>query len=165
MSQLDSIEETLNGHRFEVFKLDPIKSLEALNVVKDALAPALGTGLGSVDKVADIGDVLDSPDVGAKLGPVIEKLLTSADFNRQKFLIETFRPVTNVDGKKLGADQFSLVFRGDLPLMFAWLKLCMDGEWGNVGGAITTAIQNVIAQVRPVERSPNTSSPDGPSST
>lgn len=156
MSQLDSIKDVLGEHEFEIFKLDPLKSLEALNVVKDALAPALGSALGSIESLDEIGSLLDSANVSDGLGEALGLLLTGANTERQKFLIDVFRPVTTVGGKQLTDNTFSLVFRGDLPLMFAWLNLCLRGEWGNVWGALASGINDAVAQAQQPEKSQTT---------
>jgi hypothetical protein len=160
MSQMDSITETLEGHdgphEFEVFKLDPLVSLRAFNVLKETLAPALGTTLGSIESLGELKDLIDSPETGGKLAGAIERLLLDATTGRIETMITAFSPVTTVDGQKLDKGKFDLIFRGDLPLMFRWLKLCFRGEWGNVWGAVASGIGNAIAQTKPPEKSPPT---------
>jgi hypothetical protein len=165
MTQLDSIKESIKGLEFEVFKLDPLTSLRALNVLKEAVGPALGLTLGVAQSLDEISDLVDSPSGGAKLGPALEQLLSDTTFDRQKALIDTFMPVTRVGGKQLSPELFSLIFRGDLPLMFAWLKLCLRGEWGNVLGAIRDAIGSAVALASLEKSSPSASESAGPSPT
>lgn len=145
MTQLDSTTATLGQHQFEVFKLDPMDSLAALNIVKEAVAPALGAALGAIDSVDQLRDLLDAPDGGSKLGSSVEKLLMSASLERQRQVIDIFKAKTHVGGKPL-ASQFDLIFRGDLPLMFDWLKLAFKGEWGNVGRALADGIGGALAR-------------------
>jgi hypothetical protein len=161
MSQMDSITETLEGHdaqhKFEVFKLDPLVSLRSFNILKEALAPALSSALGSVESLAEITEMIENPEAGEKFkfAGALERLLLDATTERIETMISAFMPVTQVDGQDLKG-KFSLVFRGDLPLMLAWLKLCMKGEWGNVLGALASGIGSAIAQAKPPEKSPST---------
>lgn len=162
MTQLDSITETLDGHdaphEFEIFKLDPLVSLRAFNILKESLAPALGSALGSVESLAEITEMIENPEAGEKFkfAGALERLLLDATTERIEIMIKAFSPVTKIDGQELTKEKFSLIFRGDLPLMFAWLKLCFRGEWGNVWGAIASGIGSAIAQAKPAEKSPST---------
>lgn len=165
MTQLDSITETLGHREFEVFKLDPMTSLAALNIIKDALASAIGSALGSLESIKDAAKLLDDKKIGGELGNAIGQLLLDITMDRQRYLIDTFTPVTEVDGQKLAGGHFDLVFRGDLPLLFSWLKLCITGEWGNVLGAIQSGISAAIAQTSPPAKSQNISETNGQSST
>jgi hypothetical protein len=164
MPQLDSAKATIGGKSFEIFKLDPLTSLRALNIVKDVLAPALGAAVGSIQSIGDVAKMLDSEEGSAGLGVAIEKLLTMATYDRQVAIIDTFKAVTQVDGKKLEGE-FDLLFRGDLPLLYKWLELCFKGEWGNLAGAIKDAIADQIAQADSKQTSRATSSSPGQSIT
>ena len=165
MSQLDATEETLGDHNFTIHRLDPLKSLAALNVVKDSVAGALGSALGSIESAGELAGILDDPAIGSKLGGAVERLFAGATMDRQKFLIETFVEVSHVDGKPMRGGVFDLTFRGDLPLLFAWLKAAFIGEWGNVGRAIVSGITDAIALHESQQKSPPTSEPAGPLST
>jgi hypothetical protein len=164
MTQFDSTTEEIDGVKFEVFKLDPMESLRAFNIVKEAVAPALGAALGSLKDLGDISALMDANTADTNVGPALEKLLLNATLERQQALIGVFKKVTHVNGKQLDG-QFPLVFRGNLPLMFKWLALCFRAEWGNVGRAIADRVRTAIAQAASKQTSPTISKKDGQSTT
>lgn len=154
----DAAVKEIDGHVFEVLKLEPMTSLQLLRRLMAAIGPSIGSALNG----ADVKGLLSANvDLGRALGELFDRI----DEGMVNHIVKTFRGVSFVDGKKVD-DVFSAVFRGKLPMMLGWLRFCLESEYGETLGKARSAIDRAIAEVAQQFKSPSqsTSGTSGPSS-
>lgn len=155
----DAAVREIDGHRFEVCKLDPMVSLLMLRRLMAAVGPSLGAMLNGVSLKALSSS---SVDLGRAIGELFDRL----DEPLVDDLVKTWSAVSFIDGKPL-KDVFSAVFRGKTAMLLEWLYLCVTGEYEDAVGKARSAIDRAIAEVaqRLESKSQSTSPGSGASTT
>lgn len=163
MSQLDSQSITIDGHKFEVFKLAPLDAQDTLIDIVQALAPAAGQ-IANVAEAGGTSALLDADLGSVNAGQAIVKLSQGLTKVSMRALVKTMAEVTICDGKRL-PDTMEIVFRGDLPLMYRWLWFALQVQFGNFLGPVRDAIASATRAGEQRRQSQNTSGENGQSST
>lgn len=143
MSQLDQQEKTIGGHKFTVFKLDPMTAQDVLIDIGQVLAPALGKAANAVGAIGE-DSLLDLDVDDPRISTGIAALAQGVTKQRMRELVNTMAQVSLCDGKKLPT-VLDVVFRGDLPLMYQWLWFSLVVNYGNFTGWLGSAIGGVSA--------------------
>lgn len=152
MPQHEVGKKTIDGMEFEVHHLDPVLSLKLLRRLMAAIAPAIGSGIGS----ADISGVLNqtaSVDMGAGLRALFDRL----DEKLVEDLRTAFADVSIVDGSPL-SKVYAVKFSGRIGTVLEWLVYCALYEWDDIRGKAIGAIARFHARVQALQqsKSPNT---------
>jgi len=140
MSQLEAQEKAIGGHTFRVFKLPPLDAQDVMIDIAQALAPALGAGIGAAGALGTAASPLDLDVDDPRISSAVATLAQNISKAKMRELVNTMAGVSWCDGKKLPV-VFEAVFRGDLPLLYQWLWFAMQVNFGNftdwLGGAIS----------------------------
>jgi len=135
----DAAVKEIDGHRFEVMKLDPMVSLRMLRRLMAAAGPSLGAMLnGASLKSLSSSNV----DLGRAIGELFDRL----DEKMVDDMVATWAAVSFIDGQRV-KDVFSAVFRGKTAMLLEWLYLCVTGEYEDAVGKARSAIDRAIAEV------------------
>jgi hypothetical protein len=161
MSQSESKTKTIDGHTFEVFKLDPFDAQDILVDIGQAIGPALGSAVGAAEGIKAGGgeSLLDIDIDNPEIGKAISTLLGGLDKAKLRELMTKMAEVTVYIGKE-GSGKlptvFKPLFRGNLPLMYKWFWFALEANFENFTAWLRTAISGVAGIVR-AGQSPNTS--------
>lgn len=153
----DAAVKEIDGHKFEVLKLDPMVSLRMMRRVLAVLGPSIG----SMVATGEAKKLLDSKvDIGRALGEFFDRV----DDKLLEDLVSTFGAVSFYDGQRV-ADKVSAIFRGKLPMMLEWIAFCLVSEYGDAWGKAQSAIARAFgAMAQRLESAfPSIFSTSGPS--
>ena len=160
MSQLESQVRTIEGHKFEVFKLSPLDANDVLIDIGHALAPALGEAAKIYGAMSEEeGNPLDLDTDDPRIGSAIAALAQNITKPKMRELINTMASVTHCDGTPLPR-VMEKVFRGDLPLLYQWLWFSLTANFSNFSGWLAKSIGGATARAK-ASQSQNTSSDTG----
>lgn len=154
MSQTDSKTKTIDGHTFEVFKLDPFTAQDILIDLGQAIGPALGNVAGGIAKLTGnekAESLLDIDTSDPEIGRAVGALFSSLDKAMLRELINKMAEVTvYVGSEKKGKlpGIMAVLFRGNLRLMYQWLWFALEVNFGDFFGWVGTAIGDVTGIVK-----------------
>lgn len=135
----DAAVKEIDGHRFEVCKLEPMLSLHMLRNLLAAVGPSFGAMLNGVSLESLSGSQLDlGKAVGELFGRLDNKMLTD--------MVKTWGAISFVDGKRV-SDVYSAIFQGKMAMQLEWLAFCIASEYGEVVGKARGAIAKLLVAV------------------
>lgn len=148
MTQYASESKEIQGHMFTVAKLPPLDAQDVMIDIGQALAPALGkAAAGAAQALKSDGEsILDINISDPKIADAIGALIGGIGKAKMRELVNTMASVTKVDDLPL-TTQMSVIFRGNLPLMYQWLWFSLAANFGNFTGWVRSATSGVLDSV------------------
>jgi len=147
MSQADGSKKRIEGVEYTVYHLDPTVSYRLSRRLGAVLGPTLAAAVGT----GGSAKMLDA-DVGSLAREFFDRL----DEKLLDDLVENFKDVTLVDGKKL-RDVFAIHFRGKIDQMFEWLAFSLSVEYEGLLKKVRSGIgRAALLRQTPESGSPST---------
>lgn len=135
----DAAVKEIDGHRFEVCKLDPTVSLHMLRNLMAAVGPSFGAMLNGASLESLSNSQVD-------IGRAVRELFDRLDNKMLDDMVKTWDAVSFVDGKRV-RDVYSAIFRGKISMQLEWLSFCITSEYEELVGKAKNAIARSLGAV------------------